>query len=142
LVNDILHKVDRASMAYSLETRVPLLDHRVVEFSWRLAPALLTRHGRGKLILRRVLERYVPSALFERPKQGFAPPMDTWLRGPLREWAESRLEEKSLRELPMLDSKAVRALWRAHCQKHMNAAYALWNVLMLADWRERFKARC
>ncbi|WP_169337307.1 asparagine synthase (glutamine-hydrolyzing) [Rudaea cellulosilytica] len=142
LVDDILHKVDRASMAYGLETRVPLLDHRIVELSWQLAPTLLIHHGHGKLLLRRVLEQYVPRALFERPKQGFAPPMDAWLRGPLREWAESRLSQDSLRELPMLDSVAVRAIWNAHCRRDANAGYVIWNVLMLADWRERFRARC
>ena len=142
LVDDILHKVDRASMAHGLETRIPLLDHRIVELSWRLAPTLLTRRGHGKLLLRRVLEQYVPRALFERPKQGFAPPMDAWLRGPLREWAESRLSQDSLRELPMLDAGAVRAIWNAHCRRGANAGYVIWNVLMLADWRERFRARC
>lgn len=139
LPNDILLKVDRSAMAYSLETRVPLLDHRVVEFSWRLATPLLADGSRGKLLLRRVLEKYVPRSLFDRPKQGFAPPMDTWLRGPLRAWAESRLAEGSLRELPMLDVKAVRSLWDTHCRGHMNAGYVLWNVLMLADWRARFR---
>lgn len=139
LPNDILLKVDRSAMAYSLETRVPLLDHRVVEFSWRLAAPLLADRRQGKLLLRRVLERYVPRSLFDRPKQGFAPPMDTWLRGPLREWADSSLAAGSLRELPMLDVKAVRSLWDAHCSGRMNASYALWNVLMLADWRTRFR---
>lgn len=142
LPDDILFKVDRAAMAHSLETRVPLLDHRVVALSWRLATPLLTTDGRGKQPLRRILEKYVPSDMFERHKQGFSPPMDTWLRGPLREWAEARLSEDSLRELPMLDIGEVRAIWKAHVGGHMNAAYILWNVLMLTDWRERYKVAC
>ncbi|HET6632008.1 MAG TPA: asparagine synthase (glutamine-hydrolyzing) [Rhodanobacteraceae bacterium] len=140
LPDDILHKVDRAAMAHGLETRVPLLDHRVVELSWRFATLLLTQGGQGKQPLRRMLEKHVPRALFDRPKQGFAPPMDAWLRGPLREWAASRLTEHVLREMPMLDADAVLKLWHAHCNGRLNGAPLLWNVLMLADWRERFKA--
>lgn len=142
LPDDILFKVDRAAMVHSLETRVPLLDHRLVALSWQLATPLLTAGGKGKQPLRRILERHVPAKLFDRPKQGFAPPMDAWLRGPLREWAESRLTEASLRELPMLDAPAVRAIWKAHTDGRMNAAYVLWNVLMLADWREGFRVTC
>jgi asparagine synthase (glutamine-hydrolysing) len=142
LPDDILFKVDRAAMAHSLETRVPLLDHRVVALSWRLAAPLLATGGKGKQPLRHILEKYVPSNIFERPKQGFSPPMDTWLRGPLREWAEARLSESSLRELPMLDTKEVRAIWKAHVDSRMNAANTLWSVLMLTDWRERYKATC
>lgn len=142
LSDDILFKVDRAAMAHSLETRVPLLDHRVVALSWRLATPLLTADGKGKQPLRRILEKHVPRKLFERPKQGFAPPMDIWLRGPLREWAEAHLSESSLRELPMLDSREVSRLWKAHVDGRMNAAHVLWNVLMLTDWREHLKATC
>lgn len=142
LPDDILFKVDRAAMAHGLETRVPLLDHRVVALSWRLATPLLATDGKGKQPLRRILEKHVPSNMFDRPKQGFSPPMDTWLRGPLREWAEARLSEGSLRELPMLDAGEVRAIWKAHVGGRMDAAYILWNVLMLADWRERNKAAC
>jgi asparagine synthase (glutamine-hydrolysing) len=142
LPDDILFKVDRAAMAHGLETRVPLLDHRVVALSWRLATPLLATSDKGKQPLRRILEKYVPSDMFERPKQGFSPPMDAWLRGPLREWAEARLSENSLRELPMLDGTEVRAIWQAHLDGRMNAAYVLWNVLMLADWRGHYKATC
>lgn len=138
LSDDILFKVDRAAMAFGLETRVPLLDHRVVELSWRFTTTSLASKQHGKLPLRRLLEQFVPRALIDRPKQGFSPPMDAWLRGPLRDWAETRLAETALRELPMLDAKAVRALWKAHCSGRMNAAPALWNVLMLADWRSYF----
>jgi asparagine synthase (glutamine-hydrolysing) len=140
LPDDILHKVDRASMAHGLEARVPLLDHRVVEFSWRLPNPMLVDHGYGKQLLRRVLERYVPRAMIDRPKQGFAPPMDAWLRGPLRGWAESLLSHASLRELPMLDANGIRSLWHAHLDRRMDAGMALWSVLMLADWRQRFQA--
>jgi asparagine synthase (glutamine-hydrolysing) len=140
LPDDILHKVDRASMACALESRVPLLDHRVVEFAWRLPAAMLVDRGIGKQPLRRILERHVPRALFDRPKQGFAPPMAEWLRGPLREWAESLLSKEALRELPLLDVVSVRALWRAHLERRMDAGTALWSVLMLADWRRRFHA--
>ncbi len=140
LPDDILHKVDRASMAYALEARVPLLDHRVVEYSWRLPTAMLVHDGKGKQPLRRILDRYVPRELVERPKQGFAPPMGAWLRGPLREWAESLLAPASLRELPLLDVEGVNSVWRAHLDRRMDAGLSLWSVLMLADWRRRFSA--
>jgi asparagine synthase (glutamine-hydrolysing) len=140
LPDDILHKVDRASMACALESRVPLLDHRVVEFAWRLPATMLVDRGAGKQPLRRILERHVPRALFDRPKQGFAPPMAEWLRGPLREWAESLLSREALRELPLLDADGVRTLWRAHLERRMDAGISLWSVLMLADWRRRFRA--
>jgi len=142
LPDDILFKVDRAAMAHGLETRVPLLDHRVVALSWRLATPLLAIGGTGKQPLRRILDKYIPADMFERPKQGFSPPMDAWLRGPLREWAEARLSESSLRELPMLDAREVRNTWKAHLGGRMNAAYVLWNVLMLADWREHYGVAC
>ena len=140
LPDDILHKVDRSSMAYSLEARVPLLDHRLVELSWRLSTPALVAGRQGKRPLRTVLERHVPKALIERPKQGFAPPMAAWLRGPLRDWADALLSTESLRELPMLDERGVRSLWRSHLAGTMDASLALWNVLMLADWRKRFAA--
>ena len=139
LPDDILHKVDRAAMAYALETRVPLLDHRIVELSWRFPTQALVARNQGKQPLRRILGKYVPRTLVNRPKQGFSPPMDTWLRGPLYEWAESRLSEKSLREFTMLDSKEVRAIWSSHSSGRMNAANVLWNVLMLVNWKEQFK---
>jgi asparagine synthase (glutamine-hydrolysing) len=140
LPDDILHKVDRASMAYGLEARVPLLDHRIVEFSWKLPNATLIKNGQGKQILRRILDRYVPRRLTDRPKQGFAPPMDAWLRGPLREWAESLLTPAVLLELPMLDEARVRQMWLAHLDKRIDAGTTLWSILMLADWRRRFAA--
>lgn len=140
LPDDILHKVDRASMIYALESRVPFLDHRVVEMSWRFPSPELLQEGRGKQPLRRLLSRYIPTALFERPKQGFSPPIDAWLRGPLRDWAEDLLSSEAIAALPMLDAGGVRAVWRDHLGGRIDAGIALWNVLMLSDWRRRFGA--
>jgi asparagine synthase (glutamine-hydrolysing) len=140
LTDDILVKVDRAAMAASLETRVPLLDPRIAEFSWRLPNHYLHTPGEGKRVLREVLYRHIPRAMVERPKQGFAPPMSAWLRGPLREWATHLLSPASLRELPMLDLPEVASLWNRHQSGRIDASYALWNVLMLAAWRERMGA--
>jgi asparagine synthase (glutamine-hydrolysing) len=124
----------------ALEARVPLLDHRVVEFSWRLPRGLKVRHGESKWILRRILHRYVPRALVERPKMGFGIPLGEWLRGPLRDWAESLLNEQRLREAGLVDAALVGRIWREHRQGRGNWQYALWNVLMLETWRERWAA--
>jgi asparagine synthase (glutamine-hydrolysing) len=138
LPDDILTKVDRASMAVGLEARVPLLDHRVVEFAWRLRPDLLIRNGSTKWILRQILYKHVPREIIERPKMGFGVPLAAWLRGPLRDWAENLLDEKRLASGAVLDPHAVRALWHGHLTGHRNVAYCLWNVLMLEAWRERW----
>jgi asparagine synthase (glutamine-hydrolysing) len=136
LPDDALTKVDRATMAASLEGRVPLIDHRVVEHLWRLPPEFKVRDGRSKWLLRAVAERHVPRALLERPKQGFGIPLDDWLRGPLRPWAEDLLEPARIQREGHLDPALVSAVWSEHLAGRRQEQYRLWNVLMWQAWLE------
>jgi asparagine synthase (glutamine-hydrolysing) len=138
LPDDILTKVDRASMAVALEARVPLIDHRVVEFAWRLPREAKVRGGTSKWILRQILYRHVPPELVERPKMGFGIPLGEWLRGPLRDWAETLLNEQRLHDGGLLDAAMVRRYWQEHIDCKRNWQYLLWDVLMLEAWRERW----
>ena len=134
LPNSILVKVDRASMASSLEARVPFLDHELIEYVWKIPHSLKLRNGKGKWILRKILNNYVPKYLTDRPKKGFGIPLDIWLRGPLKDWVENLINEKRLSQEGYFDSKLIRNKWKEHLSNKNNWQYDLWNVLMFQAW--------
>ena len=140
LPDDCLVKVDRASMAASLEVRCPLLDHRVVEFAWSLPLSYRVDDGGAKRVLKSVLERYLPRTLFERPKRGFGVPLGAWLRGPLRDWAETLLEQRRMAQEGYLQPAAVRGLWQQHLSGQRDCPELLWHLLMFQVWHEHWRS--
>lgn len=134
LPDGVMVKVDRASMAASLEAREPLLDYRLVEFAWSLPLSMKLNGTTTKWALRQILYRYVPQQMVERPKMGFGVPVDSWLRGPLRDWAEDLLSEQMLLRFGLLQPKPIRQKWEEHLQGRHNWQYHLWDVLMLQAW--------
>jgi asparagine synthase (glutamine-hydrolysing) len=134
LPEDVLAKVDRASMAVGLEVRCPLLDRDVIEFAWSLPAAMRFGPDGGKPILRSLLSRYVPRELTERPKMGFGVPVGVWIRGPLREWAEDLLDENRLTKHGLLRPDRVRLTWLQHVTGYRNHESLLWNLLMFQSW--------
>ena len=134
LMDDILTKVDRAAMAVSLETRVPLLDYRIVEFAHQIPLSLHRKNNQSKYLLRQILYDYVPKELIERPKMGFGVPIEHWLRNELRDWAENLLQEEKLEQY--FHSKPILEKWKQHLSGKRNWQYQLWNVLSFMSWLE------
>src|SRR6185369_16419612 len=139
LPGDILTKVDRASMAVSLEARVPLLDHRVLEFAWQLPFNFKVFDGQRKWILKQILYKYVPQHIFDRPKQGFGVPIGDWLRGRMKEWVSSQISEHTLNSFGFLDSQLILSRWDAHLAYKEDWSEFLWAVLMFVIWYSKYK---
>src|SRR5207245_5951835 len=135
LPDDILVKLDRASMGVSLEARVPLLDHRVVEWAWRIPVSLKFHRRASKWLLRQVLYHYVSKDIIERPKMGFGVPIGKWLRGPLRHWAESLLDERRLSEDSLFSPAPIREKWLEHLSGRRNWQYYIWSILVFQAWK-------
>jgi len=134
LPDDILVKVDRSAMASSLETRAPFLDHKLIEYVWRIPQSYKLRNGHGKWILKKILGQYVPNNLIDRPKMGFGVPIENWLRGPIKDWAENLLNEKKLKQDGIFNSKIIRDKWQDHLSGKKNWHHDLWNILMFQSW--------
>jgi asparagine synthase (glutamine-hydrolysing) len=138
LPDDILVKVDRASMSVSLEVRAPLLDYRIAEFAWRVPFSMKVRNDGGKWLVKQLLYKYVPRAIAERPKMGFDVPINDWLRGDLREWAENLLDEKRLRREGFFNPILIREKWSQHLSGKFNNQQSLWTILMFQAWLEKW----
>ena len=138
LPDDILTKVDRSSMAVSLEVRVPILDHRIVEFSWTLPKKIQIKKNQSKWILRQVLKKYIPEKFFERPKMGFGVPIDSWLRNDLKNWGSHLLSDEVFKKHELLKKNDIQLMWRQHQSNEKNWQYPIWNVLMLHSWAEEY----
>jgi asparagine synthase (glutamine-hydrolysing) len=141
LPDDILVKVDRAAMSKSLETRVPLLDHRIVEFAWSLPINIKRHNGINKWPLKQLLYKYVPEKIVNRPKMGFGVPIDKWLRGPLREWAENLLSRERLISDGFFDVNIIRNHWKQHLSGKYDRHYGLWTILMFQAWYKNFNKK-
>ena len=138
LVDDILTKVDKMSMAVSLEARVPLLDHKLLEFAATVPSSLKLKNGRGKYLLRRLLERRVPASIVDRPKQGFEAPIGDWLRGPLAPMVDALLGDGQLKNRGVFDDRAVQTMWREHRDGVRDHRHRLWSLVMLELWFRQF----
>ena len=137
LPDNILTKVDRASMGNGLETRLPFLDHRTIEYTMRIPLELKIHHGLGKQPLRNILDQYVPRELIERPKMGFSLPVNQWLKGPLRDWAESLLDYNRLRDEGFFKADQVRNKWNNYLSGRESSHYEIWTLLMFQGWLGR-----
>ena len=135
--DDILQKVDRASMGVSLETRVPFLDHELIEFIMRIPLDLKLKNGEGKSILKKVLYRHVPESLFNRSKRGFTIPLGDWLKDPLKDWAYDLINKKKIKDSGFFDSESVHSLWNEHIEEKGNWSHQLWNILMFQMWYDK-----